>query len=165
MIKSGESAFPVWLAVILGTWAILVGVGRAPTTLKVGSVHTSPSAQRVEVPVELRTTGNSNLVALQIVLEYDSQRLTFNEVTRGPVAEQAGKDVSANGATPGRVSIVIFGMNQNPIKDGTLALLKFTLSVRQRGAAPVRVTKVTATDARGRAVSVETISGKVNIGS
>ena len=153
---------PVWW--VIGGALLLTGMGAAPQALTVGSQEARPGAQHIQLPLMLRGIKRTQVVALQAELRYDPARLHFQSTTIGPVAQAAGKQLSANSHEPGVLKLVLFGMNQRPLKDGVVASLIFNVAADQRpGPVDVQVSRVSAADPRGRPIKLEGVGGRVTI--
>lgn len=81
----------------------------------------------VAVPLTLNATGTQP-AAFQIDVTFDRSLLTFVNVRNGDRIIAAGKDVASNVLANGNVRLVGAGLNQNPIANGSLATLNFTMS-------------------------------------
>ncbi|HRK35170.1 MAG TPA: cohesin domain-containing protein, partial [Candidatus Hydrogenedentes bacterium] len=80
----------------------------------------------VYVPVTMSASTRPSAVAFWI--EYDHTKLTFLDAEPGLVVTLAGKDVTWGFPAPGRISFLIFGLNDNRISSGQILLLKFEIN-------------------------------------
>ncbi|MDZ4858242.1 MAG: cohesin domain-containing protein [Candidatus Hydrogenedentes bacterium] len=77
----------------------------------------------VDVSVSMNASPRPSSIAFWI--EYDESKLTFLEAEPGIVLTLAGKDVSWDFPAPGRVSFLIFGVNDLRIASGKILTLRF----------------------------------------
>jgi len=94
--------------------------------LEFGSAEGFPGDQ-VEIPIRLHGNGNGNICGTGNDITYDPDFLTFVEAVAGPAAVDADKSANVTTDT-GFIRLGIFGINQNPIADGVVAYLRFTIN-------------------------------------
>ncbi len=141
---------------------VLMGMGSAPSALMVGSQEVRIGAQGVHVPLTLRIAKSAQMTGLQAELRYDPNRLHLQSTIPGPALSAAGKQLSTNVHEPGVVKILLFGMNRRPLENGLIALLVFDVSADQSpGPLTVQISRVSATDVKAQAVSLQGVSGRL----
>jgi hypothetical protein len=146
-------------AILLTTFAV---VGNA-AELSVGSGILNPAAQPLTLNVALTSSGAS-LSAMQFDLEYDAAALNVT-IVAGPAAGAAGKNVQSNVIQPGRLRVMVVGMNQTTIADGVVATLQVSLKGQAKGGEtfPIRMTATAGTNGQAKAVALSAGSGSVKV--
>jgi hypothetical protein len=119
------------------------------------------SGTSVDVPVGL-TPGATAVSSLQFDLMLPPS-LSWVSTAAGSAASSAGKQVF--GATlPGGVRIIIFGLNQNPIGSGMVAVVRLMIApASPPGTLTIGIGAMTGSAADGSAVSVTGTSGSVAV--
>lgn len=79
----------------------------------------------VTVPVTIVADGGDLPASLQFDLSFDTASFALLDVQVGDAAAQAGKSVVFNESTPGTITVVVAGLNQNTILDGVVAEISF----------------------------------------
>ena len=116
---------------------------------------------KVEIPVTL-SGGGSIPCALSMDISYDTQALYFEGVEAGPAGTAAGKQTISNIPKPGVVRVAIYGLNQTPVQDGTVAKLTFSIST---GASSDQLLGATcsAADAAGGDLTTSCGGGSISV--
>ncbi|MCM8813334.1 MAG: cohesin domain-containing protein [Candidatus Omnitrophica bacterium] len=65
---------------------------------------------------------------LNVDIRYDAAKFSLQTVTAGPVATQASKSVVYSTPSTGVARVVVYGLNQNTLADGTIAVLNFNIN-------------------------------------
>ena len=108
------------------------------------------------------SAGGTGVSALQFDLTFQAS-LSYVSVTTGSAADSAGKSASASAITGG-VRVLIFGLNQNTIGSGSIAIVRLNLA---SGTAPatlsVGITGISASSPTGTAVSTNGVGGSVTV--
>ncbi len=129
------------------------------------SIHNVTSGQgaSVDVPVALTSAGGAP-AAFQFDLTYDTTRLRYNSARAGPELLRAGKELTVQILGSGQLRIVGAALNPNPIADGVVALLNFTLlGGFTGGSTSLACSSPAATDPQGRPVQAACPSGSVAV--
>ena len=154
---------PYRVLAIVG-FVLCTGMGAAPPALMVGSQQARPGAQGIQVPLMLRTSKDSRVVALQAELRYDPARLHLHSTSAGPVTEAAGKQLSTNAREPGVLKLILFGLNKRPLQSGVIASLIFDVDADARpDAIDVQITRVSATDMDARPITLQGVNGRITL--
>ena len=149
------------LAVIL-CLAVLAPVEAAAqtATLAVGSASGNAGAS-VDLTVSF-TPGATGVATMQFDLTYPSA-LAYVSTTTGSAAAAAGKSASSSAITGG-VRVLVFGLNQNVIGAGAVAVVRLTIA---SGTAPqtfpVTISGITASDPDANPVSATGTNGSVTV--
>ena len=133
-------------------------------TLTVGQNSAIPTQTGVSVPISLTSGGGEQVAAIQFDILVDYAVLTLTDVAAGPATSSADKDINFSGIEPGRVRVIIAGLNQNVISDGTIA--NALLNVNRNapgGEQPLTLSGVLLSDPNGVEVSSESVSGRTSI--
>ncbi|NUM56946.1 MAG: hypothetical protein HUU46_25230 [Candidatus Hydrogenedentes bacterium] len=80
-----------------------------------------------QVTVNVRMEADPRPSAIAFWLEYDTNNLTFVDAYPGAVVTLAGKDVSWDFPEPGRISFLIFGLNDLRIASGIILSITFAI--------------------------------------
>jgi hypothetical protein len=117
----------------------------------------------VSVPVSLQANGNSP-ASIQFTAIYPAT-LDFVGVDAGQSATDAGKTAAAGTPVGGGVKILVTGANTTAVKDGIVALLKFTIRSGNPGdKAAIQITEpVLSTGEEPVAIATECSDGAVVI--
>ncbi len=118
----------------------------------------------VTIPITLNYEGTTpNISATSNDIAFDPALLDTPRAAVGPAGTAASKQATGNTVSPGVFRVGVFGLNQNIIQNGVVALVTF----RIRGGSPLGDTPLTntpsATDPGGTLVSVLGIPGLVTI--
>ncbi len=94
--------------------------------------------------------------ALQFQLEFDARAYAVESVNAGSVAKEASKEVHMNPLRKGTIVVLVAGLNQNTIANGTVAqcCLK-KLGGQGAPAQPVKLSKVTLSDPFGGRIAAD----------
>jgi PKD repeat protein len=104
--------------------------------LAIGSVGGLAGTQ-VSVPITLTTSGETVCATANRAL-YDFNYMDWNDVIPGPAATDAGKIVFYNqNPTTHVITLGVIGFNQNPISDGIVAYVRFTIKPASVGCSAV----------------------------
>lgn len=124
---------------------------------------TGAAGRTVDVPVKLQTD-RADITALQFDVEYDDSVMMVTAAI-GPVGAGAEKSLSASDMGKNRKRFLIFGVNQNKIKDGVIALLLIELKPdAAKGDYTLKPVDGNASNATGQPVLMQVSGGGVTIG-
>ena len=134
-------------------------------TLSVGSHSGSPGEKSISIPINLTSVTGEEVSAFNFDLKFDASRLSFREVTLGSVAEDAGKSLSHSQPKSNIVRVVVIGLNQNVIDDGTVLTFTFDiLDNASRGKVKLIINNQSISDPRGKKLSVLPEGGEITVG-
>jgi hypothetical protein len=74
------------------------------------------------------TSFEAELVGLKFDFNYDADQLFFKGIEIGPAAQSANKALTHDSQFPGRLRVVIQGLDRDVILNGEVAVLRFDLS-------------------------------------
>ena len=97
-------------------------------TVSVGQGSGRSGATGTAVSISLSSGAGEQVAAAQFDVVFDSAVLDLTDVTVGPAAADAEKDVSFSTWEPGVVRVVILGLNDNVITDGVIAEALFDIA-------------------------------------
>lgn len=147
-----------WLGPLLAAALLALPVGVAAqsgASLSVGNASGLPGAVSISVPVNLSSGGGAQIAGLSFTLTFDSSRLAFASCADGPSADAALKDAACNPQGASAVRVIIFGLNQNAIPDGTVVYVRFNvLSGATPGTSALTPSNLAATDPSGNPVTI-----------
>ncbi|MGA1871177.1 MAG: cohesin domain-containing protein [bacterium] len=116
--------------------------------------------------VDLMTGAEENVAALQFDVSYDAAQLTFNEVTAGQVTLDAGKDITPSTPSTGTIRTIVYGLNQNSIADGTIAIISFDINASaSAGEVALSISNAVASDPDADSISLSTVDESITISS
>ena len=116
-----------------------------------------------EIPVMIDVKGDK-VAALQFDMNYDQAQLVFENVVAGQALIAAEKGIAFNEVSPGKIRIIGYGLNQNPIENGELIKCQFKLaSGSSIGISPLSLTDVVLSDPDANIVPSNVTDGKVTI--
>ena len=132
-----------------------------PPTLAVDRVVGLPGTS-VDVGIYL-TAGASAVSSLQFDLTFATSWISFVSAVPGPAANAAAKDL-ITAATSSGARVVIFGLNQNVVGTGPVAVMRLMISAASAaGTVTVGISSVAGAGPDGQAVSVTGIPGSVTV--
>lgn len=127
--------------------------------LTVGTATAPQGAIDVIVPVGLASF-EAEVVGLRFDFNYDAANLAFKGVEVGEAALEANKALTFDHPFPGRVHIIIQGLDRDVVLDGEVAVLRFDVSP----AAPLAPIGLIITDATAFGANATSIPTEVNPG-
>jgi hypothetical protein len=117
----------LFLLLLLVAAGLLVPASEA-ATLRLGGALAQPGQQNVPVALTLEPGAGEAVAALQCDVPIDSAVFVQVQVTAGPTAVAASKQVVLSQPQPGRWRIIVSGFNQNAIGAGVVATLLLHIS-------------------------------------
>ena len=69
----------------------------------------------VIIPISLSSSGGEEVCGLNLDLDFDTTRLSFQSIVLGEKAQEAGKSLSSSQPEEGVVRALVIGFNQNAI--------------------------------------------------
>ena len=133
-------------------------------TLSIGSSSGSPGTKNISIPINLSSASGEKVCGFNFDLNYDSTKLSFKEVTLGSVAVGAGKSLSFSQPNQGTIRVVVVGLNQNVINEGTVLTFAFdVLKNALAGKAELNITKPSLSDPNGKALPVNIKDGELEV--
>ncbi|MFP4501570.1 MAG: cohesin domain-containing protein [Candidatus Hydrogenedentota bacterium] len=152
------------LAVLAGAVLCAVAATAHAATLTAGTAEATPNTENVRIAVTLDTAANDAISGIQFDLTFDPAAAALEDITAGSAAEDAQKSVSFNTIEQGRCRVIVAGLNQNLIGEGTLALLHFDIPEHAiNGTHTITLDSLVMSDPRGRAVSATGTAGTLTI--
>jgi len=152
------------LALVLLASARPVQAQSSGASLSAGSASGLPGDTGLSIPVSLSSDAGTEVTGLNFDLNFDSTRLTVQNVTIGGTASSAGKALSWSTPSSGRVRVLIFGLNQTAIQNGTVANVVVGVNMgASPGSSTLSFSNAMATDPSGSPVPLSTSSGAFTI--
>ena len=133
-------------------------------TLRVGSNSGSPGDKVISIPINLASAPGEEVSAFNFDIKFDISRLSFKEVTLGSVSEDADKSLSYSKPSSNIIRVVVIGLNQNVIDDGTV--LTFTFDILDNasgGKAKLTINNQSISDPHGKLLPVNTKGGELDV--
>ncbi len=154
---------------ILVTLAISMTALAAPVSgaeVKAALVSASPGENGVSVPVDLTSSTGVSVSALSFDLSFDPNRLTFYQATVGDAALAAGKQVASSIVAEGTVRVIVYGLNQTAIGDGTIVFITFDVDGNATaGVLPLTISNAAAAAPDATSVTLTGTDGSITIES
>lgn len=149
---------------VMLVFVALAGSGAClAATITMGTTTCKSGATGVEVPVALDSAHGEEVASLQLDIIFDGDALSVADVTVGPVAAAADKNISLNTLEPGKVRVLVLGLNGNVIEDGVIANLLLDVSAGAEGLQTVSWGNVVLSNPYGVAVAAQGVPGSVRI--
>lgn len=129
------------------------------------------SAPKITVPkgtttaqAEIRLiTGGDKVAAFQTDVVLPSG---FNfAAVAGAAATNANKQLTTTDLGSGRMRLILAGLNQNTLGDGTVITLNIIIPSNAVDQSPINFTNASASDINGRSIALSTINGSLSIGA
>jgi len=140
--------------------AVLLPAQAAAQSLSVGSASGLPGAA-VDLTVNF-TAGSTGVSTVQFDLTFPST-LAYVSTTTGSAATAAGKSASGS-AIAGGVRVLIFGLNQNAIGTGPVAIVRLNIQAgAPAGTITVSIGNIAASDPLAAPVAVGGSNGSVTV--
>ena len=141
------------------------GAFGAMATLDLQSAATPSGDGSLTVPVLFSPPAGGAVAALQFDVEFDPSALTLpasGAVSEGAAAKAAGKQLSFSKVSPGKLRVLVVGLNADVIAGGELARLNFSVLGRSVSAASaVHVLNAVLADPNGAEVPVRIGGGEM----
>jgi hypothetical protein len=139
---------PRWRTALFAL-AMLCGSAPAATSSQISMVSQSAApGSSILLPIAFVSDGAS-ISGVQFDLEYDQTAMTLAP-TLGDAPRQSGKCMYTADLSSNRTRILIVGLNQNHIADGTLVNLFVNVSVgAPQGSYPMKISEIVGTDPSG----------------
>ena len=134
-------------------------------TLSVGSNSGAPDDKNITIPINLTSSPGEKVCGLNFDLNFDTSRMFFKEVTLNQVAMDADKSLSYSQPSSNTIRVVVIGLNQNVIGDGTV--LNFTFDVLNNvsgGKAKLNIMDPSISDPKGKQLAVNTVDSAIILG-
>jgi hypothetical protein len=160
-----KKLFSILLSTILLLTFVEGAAAGSPTAvISAGSGSGNPGDTNISVQVRLNSQDGARVAGLNFDLSYDVSRLNVSNVTIGSAASPAGKTMSWSRPSSDTVRVIIFGLNQDTIPNGTVANVIFNVLV---GAAPgtssLTLSHAAATDPSGGGIGVNLNNGSFTV--
>ncbi len=132
----------------------------AGATLTVGSGGPGAAA---DVAITLTLEGAS-VSGVSFDVDYDAAALSVRAAA-GAAAMAAGKTLDSYEPAPGKLRVIVVGVNRNRIAEGPVAALAVTARTSAAGTFPLKLTNAAATDENGAAVALAVLDGRFSTAS
>jgi hypothetical protein len=145
--------------------ALAMQCGSAPAAnssqISLGNQSAAPGSG-ILLPVTFVSDGAA-ISGLQFDLEYDHTAMTLAP-TLGDAPRQSGKCMYTADLASNRMRILIVGLNQNRIADGTLVNLVVNVSVSApQGSYPLKISEIVGTGPNGVPASMLSVAGALTV--
>jgi Ca-activated chloride channel family protein len=115
----------------------------------------------VDVAVTM-TAATTSPVSFQFDVTYNTAKLTFVSAARGSTLTTAGKDVSTNQLSSGKIRVLAAGLNQSTIGNGVALTLRFSLAASfKNGSTPLSASNGQSAGSNGEPLTTTTSDGTV----
>ncbi|MBN1492508.1 MAG: hypothetical protein JW938_00005, partial [Candidatus Omnitrophica bacterium] len=142
---------PVVTIVTIMICAVCGGIRSAEAASVILDKTIVPLAQQdFSLTLRLDVLPSENIASFDITVEYDASRMILNAIEPTLHLQASGKTLDWNENQIGRVRIVVYGMNANPITTGSV----LTLRCAKVSGVPIGPVSVTLSELRGTSGSV-----------
>jgi hypothetical protein len=133
-------------------------------TLAAGSGSGSPGDAGISVSVSISSGSGVDVAGINFDLNYSSSSLEVANVSIGSAASGAGKLMSWSTPSTGKVRVIVFGLNQDSIPNGTIASISFNVkSSASAGTTSLDISNQAATDPQGTSVPLAASDGSFTV--
>jgi Cohesin domain len=123
------------------------------TTLSLGTPSAASPGSNVLLPLSLSSSG-SLVSGAEWTISYSSADFVAANLTAGPAATSATKNLECNSISAGSYACILTGLNQNAMSDGVVANLVLTLSSTTLAtSSTVSVTEPSSSDPNGNTLA------------
>ncbi len=151
--------------ILLAGAALLAGGTVHAATLMLGAADTLSGESNIRVPVTLTPGKGESVAAIQFDLHFDVSRLRLVSVNTGAAASAAGKSASSYALGDGKHRIIVIGMNQNILGQGSvIELLMEVIPNTPPGVYPLTMTNVVFSNPVGMAIKPQVVPGSITVG-
>jgi hypothetical protein len=151
------------MATVMLTTLVQVFMLGASASLRIPRVDTSSEINTVIVPVFLEVTPERMVAGLQFDLEFDADALDVDPqkgIRPGEVILNAGKQLTCSMLSPGKIRVLIFGINRELIESGELVFIQFDLDrAKASHEEPLKLGNAVLSDLSGNQIPEEVIHG------
>ena len=146
------------------TWAAGAGA-----SLYLPEMKAPAEGHVLSAPVMLEIRPGHQVAGLQFDLEYDPSVFELESeagVQPGIAATEAEKQVTYSPLGPGKIRVIVFGLNQTLLSDGEVASVRFVLNrLRARPMEQIKVSNAILADLSGTRVREDSRDGLVQFSS
>ena len=129
MERSSNIGFKITGVLIVFMFSVLLAGNADGCNISAGeAAATLGATEDISVPLDISPGSGESVAALQVDIDFDGESLLLSNVVIGKVLETAAKQVEFANVGSGKARIVVYGMNQNLISEGTIATLIFRLT-------------------------------------
>ena len=118
----------------------------------------------VDVPLTLTASGTAPST-FQLDVTYDASKLTFKSARKGEQSTAANKEVNTNTLSSNQIRVVGAALNQNPIGNGPVAYLNFTLAGTFSGSTTLSCSNPQSADSTSRSLTTTCTAGTITSGA
>lgn len=132
-------------------------------TLSCGSGSGMAGDTGISIPVSLSSSAGTQVSGLNFDLNFDSSRLSVSSVSKGS-AVPATKTLSFSFPAAGKVRVIIFGLDQTAIPNGTVASIVFNVNPSaSEDIYKLTLVNAAASDPGGDGVSLNLSNGSITV--
>jgi hypothetical protein len=113
------------------------------------------------VLINLVSEPGAQVAAVSFDLSFDTAQLTFKGAAAGTAALNAGKEVASSILSPGLLRVIVYGLNQTAIGDGSILKLTFDIQAGASGAIPLKISNAAAAAPDASPVDVTPQNGTI----
>ena len=133
-------------------------------TLGVDHVTAAPGDTGVDLPIAVASAPGDEVAGIQFDLVFDAGTLALPDITLGEAAESAEKFLVSHEIEPGTVRVIIAGLNQLLIPDGTVVHAWFDIGLAAlEGTYPVALDAVLLSGPYGGFIDTDTAAGSIEV--
>lgn len=121
-IRRKSPGLPRWAGAVV-LWGALCAAAApaAPAaTVALGEASAIPGQAQVALPLSVAIPAGEQVSALAVDIQFDTALTTWGSVVLEPGAAALGKQVAANVLAPGRVRLVLYGVDRQALSSGVV---------------------------------------------
>lgn len=131
-------------------------------SIQAGIGTCEPGMTGLAVPVTLTADAGEQIASVQFDMTFDADVFEVTDVSAGAAAVAADKQLSYSEWSPGRIRVVILGLNENTIASGAVADAQLNVSDSASGGAyEVGISDVLLADPDGTSVPAQENGGQI----
>jgi len=158
-----------WKLISIGFWSIvliiLVTLPVYGMELSIGESHYSYSGQAL-VPIHLKVEKGESPTCASLDLQYNPNLITFQKIQIEKNLIQQGKIIQAQEIRPGLVRILIYGLNENSLSSGNIAIAYFQhQNILLAGTTSLKINQAIGVTGKANKLPVQTKAARLNLNS
>ena len=133
-------------------------------TIDLGDGSGPPGTADITIPLDISYEGDPDVASFNLDVHYDVDKLAYKNIANGESATSAGKQVVASTPAANTIRVILFGLNQTVLEEGTTAYLTFDIKPEAAaGISELTIDNATAADAQAESVPLETLPGTITV--
>jgi hypothetical protein len=160
-MKTKIGAVSIFLTLLISISAM--AAPNPTATISVDGGSSSPGETGHVINISLTSEPGAAVAALSFDLSFDANQLSFKSASAGTAASSAGKEVASSVISPGTVRVIVYGLNQTVIGDGTIVKVTVDINNNASGSIPLSLSNEAAAAPDASSVDLVALSGSLAI--